>query len=518
MTISALTENVKKIDEFMESMPECHMETFDWETASKLGVDTFHSLSEAFTKGGSQVASSYKSVISTAKKSLSDFVTAVSKAFILGQGLPWFQPAATKFLDTKTISSLPTMQFSNWKPISGSKCVSSDATSIMKIAFDTESLIHQIEDTFKSVIKDNCETSAPVIMRLVDSINRYQTGSLKSITSIGLASESSLASFENMREIVCKMTHQQVQDTLHIAIKQIGIIMAKVEKPPLSAEDVHAVSALSEKMCLLSTRLPDADNQEDVKLLGLCKVFVTCSNAKDLAVKEPDSREGLEQFIRPLMELHRVFRTPGSGKAKVTTQPEHQKACLTSIHDSLSRNSTDFKDAFPDFGTFETCFLDLENSATSLMTKRCEYYEKDTTQSVKNLEAMLKVIPEINPDEPDQFLKAIESVQQKLLDTCDSSAEIIISVEKDLSAFNCQPSDICANLSELKALHHRATTLLGEQSAAVLLNLPTGKKCISQSVKANGRLKAMLNVLSTNCQEKKLDINATLHARVTSLL
>ena len=120
---------------------------------------------------------------------------------------------------------------------------------------------------------------------------------------------------------------------------------------------------------------------------------------------------------------------------------------MTSIHDILSRNSTDFKDAFPDFGTFETCFLDLENSATSLMTKRCEYYEKDTTQSVKNLEAMLKVIPEINPDEPDQFLKAIESVQQKLLDTCDSSAEIIISVEKDLSAFNCQPSDICANLS-----------------------------------------------------------------------
>ena len=51
----------------------------------------------------------------------------------------------------------------------------------------------------------------------------------------------------------------------------------EVEKPPLSAEDVHAVSALSEKMCLLSTRLPDADNQEDVKLLGLCKVFVTCS-------------------------------------------------------------------------------------------------------------------------------------------------------------------------------------------------------------------------------------------------
>ena len=147
------------------------------------------------------------------------------------------------------------------------------------------------------------------------------------------------------------------------------------------------------------------------------------------------------------MELHRVFRTPGSGKAKVTTQPEHQKACLTSLHDILSRNSTDFNDAFPAFDTFETFFLDLEESATSLMTKRCEYYEKDTIECVKNLEAMLKVIPEINPDEPDQFLKAIESVQQKLLDTCDSSAEIITSVEKDLSAFNCQPSDICANLS-----------------------------------------------------------------------
>ena len=38
---------------------------------------------------------------------------------------------------------------------------------------------------------------------------------------------------------------------------------------------------------------------------------------------------------------------------------------------------------------------------------------------------------------------------------------------------------------ELKALHHRATTLLGEQSAAVLLNLPTGKKCISQRISSH---------------------------------
>ena len=147
------------------------------------------------------------------------------------------------------------------------------------------------------------------------------------------------------------------------------------------------------------------------------------------------------------MELQRVFKTPGSGKAKVTTNPEHQRACLMSIHEGLSRCSTDFNVSFPDVDSFETYFLDLENSVASLMTKRREYYEKDTIECAKTLQDMLKGIPEINPDEPDQFVKAVQSTQQKLLDTCDAAAEMIVSVEKDISAFNCQPSDICAHLS-----------------------------------------------------------------------
>ena len=226
--LQTLTENVKKIDDFMHSMPEGRSKEFDWETASKLGVDTFHSLSEALTKGGSQAAASYKTVISTAKKSLSDFVSAVSKAFIIGAGLPWFQSAATSFVDTKTIAILPAMKFSNWKTISGSKCVSSDATSILKIAFDTESLIDLIESTFKSIAKDDCDTSAPVVMRLVDLMKGFEMGALKSITSIGLACEDTFAFFANMKELVHKISIGQVQATLNKAVQQIGIIMAKV--------------------------------------------------------------------------------------------------------------------------------------------------------------------------------------------------------------------------------------------------------------------------------------------------
>ena len=49
-------------------------------------------------------------------------------------------------------------------------------------------------------------------------------------------------------------------------------------------------------------------------------------------------------------------------------------------------------------------------------------------------------------------------------------------------------------------MHHRTATVLGEQSAAVLLNLPAAKKCISESISPHSFWEFAYGIIQLNKQ------------------
>jgi hypothetical protein len=161
-----------------------------------------------------------------------------------------------------------------------------------------------------------------------------------------------------------------------------------------------------------------------------------------------DSREELQKFLRPFHELHQVLKTPGAGKSGVEDASEHQNACLMSMYESLCNQSTEFKTKFPTMDPFAKMFSDCETSASDLLKKRHDFYNEDSVKLVDSLGSLLKQVPDVNPDSPEDYVAAVQKVESKLLDQCDSASEIIIAVEKDCVAFKCDPPAICSTFSE----------------------------------------------------------------------
>ena len=229
--LQELTSCLSEIDGFTQNMPESSSPNFDWANAVKHGLDTFKSLSEALSKSVSNSAQSSKNLLSTSKKSLSEFVSTISKAFIMSPCQKWFKVAASKFTESKTLHPIPEIKLSEWKGIANSKVITSNSSSFCKFAIETDALIKNIADGLKAYVENGKDLSgsAQLFVQLVDSMDAFvKSTGMQTMQGAGIVGEEWEKDFKDMNDLVVHMCHTQVELTLNKTIQTLGNLMAKV--------------------------------------------------------------------------------------------------------------------------------------------------------------------------------------------------------------------------------------------------------------------------------------------------
>ena len=134
-----LTDCTAEISSFMETMPTSSSDEFKWAKAMDIGVRSINAQIDTQSKVN---GASCKTVLTDAKKKIAEFVTTISKAFVLGPVQHWIIKWVAKYEDSKTcLAELP-FAFDAWSTINV-KYLGKDTTQALQCALASSKFLSE---------------------------------------------------------------------------------------------------------------------------------------------------------------------------------------------------------------------------------------------------------------------------------------------------------------------------------------------------------------------------------------
>jgi len=512
--LQELMDHLQELENFTNALPESTSSQFNWKHALEIGLNTYTVYCQETSKSSTSAA---KTVLLDAKKKLSDFVSTICKAFLMGPTQAWIVKVESLCNQNLSIDSSTNINIDAWKSFAQAK-LQGNASQLCGHAIDCEHIMKQIVDGSRQVSKaDDTTSSLTLLVKLSDSLQKFRDTTWHSMDGFGLCNDAGRQGIVVIYKTFIAHRNEHIRKDTLKAIQQMSIIMAKVNGTSIPDESIKAADSLYEQFSLLRTCINDKALARNVWLLRTCKFMLLASNAKAQVTQDITDRSTLKLFLHPYQNIISMFDQDRKDSDSSISKVDHQKVCLEKIY-GLLKKCSQFHEAFPSVESFQEYFEGLVSHATDVFNNRKHIYDKDSQKVSTQLASMLKKVPELDPEDTAPFVAVVKSQEKSLLTECQKANEIISAIEEDKQVFVCQADDICTNFIDLKTTHHRATTILAEHSGAVLCGLPAAKVCLLEGVPASGRVKDLLTTLVKNCQEKQLEINPNLLARVTSLL
>lgn len=218
-----LTNVLNELTKFMNTMPESTSSSFEWETALSLGIKAVNQMVEAQTQ--STVGSSSKTFLGNAKKSISEFVTIIGKAFLKGIFQTWIVQWTSQYAESKTIMKELPVSIKSWQDI---KCkhLTKDAASVLQCAVDTNTFILDFSSMVATMSDPNASAFAAVdLLKLLEAFEKNTWPSVKEMNV--LDPSNGLAAYDSLKVSTQSISSKSIVIEIQATKKALGTIMAK---------------------------------------------------------------------------------------------------------------------------------------------------------------------------------------------------------------------------------------------------------------------------------------------------
>ena len=209
-------KSLKDMETFADNLPKSTSDEFDWKKAMELGTTVFKQLVDIPNKN---VTTATKTIISNGKKVLSEFVSSICKAFMIGPVQSWFMSTVGQFKIRQAASPLPNVCMNDWVVMTTSKSISSDAMKICMYTTSVHALMKEMHEGLSS-------TQSTVLVKLSESLEKFKD-TWQNLMDLNMITLEVNSSMNQLIVIVKSLSENRVDSDAASTTYQLGDLMAK---------------------------------------------------------------------------------------------------------------------------------------------------------------------------------------------------------------------------------------------------------------------------------------------------
>ena len=209
-------KSLRELETFADNLPKSTSDEFDWKRAIELGTTFFKQLVDIPNKN---VSAATKTIISNGKKTLSEFVSSICKAFMIGPVPNWFVSTVGQFKVRQSASPLPNVCMNDWVIMTTSKSISSDAMKICMYTTSVHALMKEIHECISS-------TQSTVLVKLSESLEKFKD-TWQNLMDLNMITLESNSSMNHLIQIVKSLSENRVDSDVTSTTFQLADVMAK---------------------------------------------------------------------------------------------------------------------------------------------------------------------------------------------------------------------------------------------------------------------------------------------------
>ena len=221
--LQQLMDHLQEMETFTKDLPESTSSHFDWKHALELGVNIYTVYCQETAKSTTPAA---KTVLLDAKKKISEFVSTICKAFLMGPTQAWFAKACTQ----KAPFSSLNINMAAWKSFVQAK-LPGNAHQLCGNAIACEHIMKQIVDGFQLVDKLDKASPSPSsttsLVKLTESLQTFRDTTWHTIDGVGLCNDDGRQGFNMISNSFRDHCREQIRNDTCTAVQQMSIIMSK---------------------------------------------------------------------------------------------------------------------------------------------------------------------------------------------------------------------------------------------------------------------------------------------------
>lgn len=222
--LQQLVDHLQELETFMNALPESSSPEFKWKHALELGNNTYTVYCQEISKSSTPAA---KTVLGDAKKKLSDFVSTICKAFLLGPTQAWIAKAESLCTQNHIIDSTTDINIDEWKSFAQAK-LSGNASQLCGHAIACEHIMKQLVDVSKQVANVDATSSCTTpLVKLSEALQQFRDTTWHSMDGLGLCNDAGRQGIVAISKTFMAHRNEQIRKDTFRAIQQMSIIMVQ---------------------------------------------------------------------------------------------------------------------------------------------------------------------------------------------------------------------------------------------------------------------------------------------------
>lgn len=211
-----------KITELDASLESIEKSDYDFNKGLEVCKEAFETYSAALT---TSTTGASKTLLNNSKKSISDFISTLSRAFIRGTVKDWFEASVSLFNEKQQFAAKPAFTVEKGKVFLQCRSISKDANSLWVMVGDLMVLMTDLDNLMASYKQEKLVASEAV--QCYSRMKKIRDNQWKELNAMGLLDETMVSSFGELIKILNQMVRELVVIENSSCTNCIGKIMAK---------------------------------------------------------------------------------------------------------------------------------------------------------------------------------------------------------------------------------------------------------------------------------------------------